>query len=124
METWETRRYFTMFLELLNSFFNPKLATPPPVNMNLLTQSPGLHHLVETIFENLPYEDLLLKCQEVNGQWRRMARDPIVWLRKCEGLTNEKSVSKATTKLIVGCYNLYLADDLTQELMEFYQRFV
>ena len=119
METWATQ-YFTSFLELLNSFFNPKLATPPPVNMNLLTQSPGLHHLVETIFVNLPDEDLLLKCQEVNDQWRNMVRNPLLWLKKCEGLTKEKSVTKSTRKLIVGCYDQDLANELTKVLMKMY----
>ena len=86
----------------------------PPVNMNLLTQSPGLRHLAETIFMNLSPEDLLFKCQEVNDQWRSIVRNPLIWLKKCEGLTKEKSVSKSTRKLIEGYYNLYLADELTQ----------
>ena len=88
--------------------------------MNLLTQSPGLHHLAETIFMNLSHEDLLIKCQEVNGQWRSIVRNPLIWLKKCEGLTKEKSVTKSTRKLIIGCCNLYLAEELTQELIGIY----
>ena len=38
--------------------------------MDLLTKSPGLHHVAETIFMNLDHEVLLLNCQEVNGHWR------------------------------------------------------
>ena len=93
---------------------------PPPVNMNLLTQSPGLRHLAETIFMILSPEDLLFKCQDVNDQWRSIARNPLIWLKICEGLTKEKSVSKSTRKLIEGYYNLCLADELTQILIKIY----
>ena len=118
-----------MFMELLNSVFGfislkkktyPKMVVSPPENMNLLTESTGLHHLIETIFMNLSYEDLLIKCQQVNVQWRCLVRNPLLWLQKCESLTKEKCVTKLTRNIIEVFYHLHLEDELTPVLMEIY----
>ena len=111
-----------MFMELLNSVFGfislkkktyPEMVVSPPENMNLLTESTGLHHLIETIFMNLSYEDLLIKCQQVNVQWRCLVRNPLLWLQKCESLTKEKCVTKMTRNIIEAFYHLHLEDELT-----------
>lgn len=49
--------------------------------MDLITHSPGLHHLAETIFINLNCEDLL-NCQKVNENWRRILLNPWFWYNK------------------------------------------
>ena len=62
--------------------------------MDFITKSPGLFHVCERVFLQLDYYDLL-KCENVNAQWRNILRasngpksslilkNPWFWLKKC-----------------------------------------
>ena len=49
--------------------------------MDLVTESPGLHHLAEKIFSELEDEKLLM-CEKVNDFWKRILDNPMFWLKK------------------------------------------
>ena len=86
--------------------------------MDLLTKSPGLHHVAESIFVNLDHEVLLLKCQEVNGHWRSIVRNPWFWFQKCEQKyqIKEKSDGEFIRKFLQEFDSSDL-DEITVELM-------
>ena len=56
--------------------------------MDLITKNPGLQHVAENI-----YHFNLLKCQNVNTEWKKILESPYFWLKKCVcqfGLSSEK----------------------------------
>ena len=87
--------------------------------MDSITKSAGLHHIVETIFANLDSEELLFKCQEVNGNWKKILRNPMLWFKKCEqqGLFKEKSENKMVKKFIQVFSGLNQGEKLTPQLI-------
>ena len=50
--------------------------------MDLITKNPGLQHIAENIFLNLNHVTLL-KCQNVNTEWKKILESPFFWLKKC-----------------------------------------
>ena len=88
--------------------------------MDLITKSSGLHFIIETIFANLDSEELLFKCQDVNGHWKKILRNPRFWFKKCEqqGLFKENSKNKMATKFIQAFCGLNLGEKLTNQLIE------
>ena len=74
-----------IFINLI--FKSTKLFHLPITNMDLITRTPGLHHIAEQIFSNLD-RNSLLECQEVNEQWGSILRNPWFWFRRMEKHTN------------------------------------
>ena len=89
--------------------------------MDLITTSPGLHHIAERIFANLDHENLL-KCQQVNLSWAMILKNPTFWLKKCvqEGLPYEYQLE--WYKLIQTLKNkrIYI-ENVTSHLMELHE---
>ena len=50
--------------------------------MDLITKSPGLHHIAENIFKDLN-QDVLSKCENVNEKWKGIVQNPWFWYKKC-----------------------------------------
>ena len=56
--------------------------------MEKLLDNPGLVHLAENIFENLPNENLKI-CEQINQSSKQIVTDPIFWLRKFTALSKD-----------------------------------
>ena len=50
-------------------------------SLDLITQSPGLHHILEKIFRNLDILSIL-ECEKVNSVWKRLLNNPKIFLHK------------------------------------------
>ena len=65
--------------------------------MDQIMNNPGLQHIIENVFLNLDYEDLLA-CQLINNYCKGIIENPMFWLKKwrMRGLSkkNEKDWAK------------------------------
>ena len=50
--------------------------------LDIITKTPGLVHIAEQIFTNLNQENLK-KCENVNGEWKRIVTNPLFLLKAC-----------------------------------------
>ena len=50
--------------------------------MDFLTESSGLHHILEEIFVNLDQHQSLLECENVSIIWKKLLNNPNIWRRK------------------------------------------
>ena len=66
--------------------------------MNQIIQNPGLQHIIENVFLNLDFNDLL-SCQLINQSCNELLKNPMFWLKKwrLRGLSkkNEADWAKA-----------------------------
>ena len=50
-------------------------------SLDLITQSPGLHHILEKIFLNVDILSIL-ECEKVNSVWKGLLNNPKIFLHK------------------------------------------
>ena len=60
---------------------DPTANSSNPSEFQRIIENPGLQHIVETIFVNLKYEDLLT-CRHINKSTKSILDNPLIWLKK------------------------------------------
>ena len=58
----------------------PKLASSEIIMMEKIINNPGLQHIIENVFLNLDYKDLMV-CQLVNKSCKQILDNPMFWLK-------------------------------------------
>ena len=86
--------------------------------MDLILNNHGFHHILEEIFMNLDYQNIL-KCQKVCSFWESiLLKNPVFWLRKCVNLGLGKEHEKLWAKLLKTLKDPNLKENMTSELIE------
>ena len=79
------------------SQFSKSNLSSPPAKLDQIINNLGLQNITETIFTNVNFEDLQ-KCQFLNKSSHQILANPIFWLKKWKGLSNQSK--KDWTKAI------------------------
>ena len=85
--------------------------------MDLILNNHGFHHILEEIFMNLDYQNIL-KCQKVCSFWESILKNPVFWLKKCVNLGLGKEHEKLWAKLLKTLKDPSLKENMTSELIE------
>ena len=85
--------------------------------MDLIVNNDGFHHILEEIFMDLDYQNIL-KCQKVCSFWESILKNPVFWLKKCVNLGLGKEHEKLWAKLLKTLKDPSLKENMTSELIE------
>ena len=85
--------------EIIEDMDNPAANASNPSEFQSFIENPGFQHIVERIFLNLKYEDLLT-CRLINKPTKLILDNPLIWLKKWRIQGNDGLVNRFRYMLI------------------------